>query len=176
MREKNLLVLSDTHGRRYAIDEVMDRLTFRPSAVLFLGDGLRDLSVLDAPRYEGIDLYAVAGNCDSFGVLTEDVPSERMVDVDGCRILMMHGHTRSVGSGQTRAIYRAAELGADVLLFGHTHRPCSYTVSADKMPSGKMLTVGNPGSLGEPRDGGEPSFGVLTVRDGVPLFSHGSLD
>ena len=173
MRDKNLLVISDTHGRSDAIKQVLAKLPFRPTALLLLGDGLRDFGILSSSLTEGIDVYTVAGNMDLY---SPDVPTERMVDVDGCRILMMHGHTRSVGSGQTRAIYRAAELGADVLLFGHTHCPCSYTVSADTMPSGKMLTVGNPGSLGEPRDGGGPSFGVLTVRDGVPLFSLGSLD
>lgn len=173
MREKNILVISDTHGRSDAIQAVIAKLPFRPAMLLFLGDGLRDFNILDRSLTDGIDIYKVAGNVDIYSF---DEPTERMVDVDGCRILMMHGNLYSVEYGQGRAIRRAAELGADVLLFGHTHKCCSYTVSASEMGSTKSLIVGNPGSLGEPRDRMERSYGLLTVRDGKALFSHGFLD
>ena len=51
-------------------------------------------------------------------------------------------------------------------------------------PEGKELSDGtclahpmwafNPGSLGEPR-GGKPSYGLLQIRNGQMLFSHGTL-
>jgi predicted phosphodiesterase len=40
----------------------------------------------------------------------------------------------------------------------------------------KTLIVANPGSLGEPKMGREPSFGILTIRDNGILFSHGVLN
>jgi putative phosphoesterase len=167
MKEASYLVLSDTHGATYAIKGVLEQLNFRPRGILFLGDVLDDLKVLEEEPYAGMDIYAVRGNCDFFA---NDVPATRMVDLDGCRVLLMHGHTCGVDGGHTNAIQSARMMDADVLLFGHTHKKCCYTVSGE---GGKGLLVGNPGSLSNPRDGGEPSFGVLTVRGGVPLFSHG---
>lgn len=170
-----ILVISDTHGRHYAIEEVLSRLNFRPRAVLFLGDGHRDLSVLSAERYAGIEVYAVAGNCDGWSTLTCDEPEVRTLVLEGCRIVMMHGHTFGIKYGHGEAIRYAEDQGADVLLFGHTHVPCAYMISAEETASGKPLIVANPGSLGEPRDGRAASFGVLTVRKGQFLFSHGEL-
>lgn len=171
MKESNYLVLSDTHGGKYYIEAVLKQINFRPTAVLFLGDVTADLSVLDKPQYAGIDRYAVRGNCDD---LFTETPETLMLDLDGCRVMLMHGHRCFVESGHGAAIAEAKRAGADVLLFGHTHIKCAYSVETDG-EGAHLLLVGNPGSLRIPRDGGGQSFGVLTIRDGVPLFSHGEL-
>ena len=172
----NILVLSDTHGRRHAIGRVLEQINFRPSAILFLGDGVRDLEFLaEDERYRDIPCYAVAGNCDASFVFPTHEPMERVLTLGGCCIVMMHGHTRGVRSSLVNALYYACEQDADVLLYGHTHVPYECTVAAEKTRHGKALVVANPGSLGEPRDGSGASFGVLTVRDGKALFSHGTL-
>ncbi len=172
----NILVLSDTHGRRYTIERVLEQINFRPSAILFLGDGVRDLEVLaEGDRYRDVPCYAVAGNCDASLVFPTHEPTERTLCLGGCRIVMMHGHTRGVKSSLMSALYYASEQDADVLLYGHTHRPYEKTIGAEHTRNGKSLIVANPGSLGDPRDGNRPSFGVLTVRDGKALFSHGIL-
>ncbi len=150
----------------------MKQLNFRPRMVLFLGDGVRDLAPLLG---DGMDYYAVAGNCDGSTVFPVDEPLVRTVVAEGCRIVMMHGHTFGVKYGERDAIRYAVEQNADVLLYGHTHRPCVHTVCAEETGNGKPLIVANPGSLGEPRDGGRASFGVLTVRNGIYMFSHGEL-
>lgn len=177
----DVLVLSDTHGRRRAIEQVFSQLNFRPSTLLFLGDGLRDLSVItENEKYESVSVFAVAGNCDGSILFPSDEPEVRTVILGGLRVVMMHGHTHDVKWGLGEAIAYAASKEADVLLYGHTHAPYEKMLSAgERLRDGtvlaKPLLVANPGSLGAPRDGHEPTFGVLTVRAGVALFSHGIL-
>lgn len=176
----DLLVISDTHGRSDTIRQTLSKLNFRPWAILFLGDGLRDLDVIaEDPRYEDLTVYSVAGNCDKFGFFPADAPDVRSVMVGELKILMMHGDTFGVKHGLGEARRYAAAQGADVLLYGHTHAPFVETLSAGDYIGGgvtlsKPLTVANPGSLGRPLFGHDRSFGVLTVRNGQILFSHGT--
>jgi predicted phosphodiesterase len=156
----------------------------RPSAVLFLGDGLRDFEDL-TDRHPELLTCAVAGNCDASLIFPPDEPPVRTLVLGGVTIVMMHGHTHDVRYGLGSAIRYAAEREADVLLFGHTHLPYERTLAAGTEVEGgrsygplvlkKSLTVANPGSIGQPRDGNGPCFGVLTVQGGTVLFSHGHL-
>ena len=168
----NILIISDSHGRSDLVCEVIDRTN--PDAILFTGDGLRDLSYVDP----SCEVYAVRGNCDlvTFSCAVEgDCPEETLVMISGARILLMHGHRYGVKSGLGSAIARAAERNADVLVFGHTHRPAELCIRPDA-DSGygaclqKPLWVFNPGSLGY---GG--SFGTLTIRNGQILFGLGEV-
>lgn len=170
-----LLVLSDSHGRPDLIEEVIRRA--RPDGILFAGDGLRDLTRLDIP----VPLWAVSGNCDwlSSPLIIQgqewEPAAEELITVEGIRILLMHGHKYSVKSGHTRAVYRAMELGADMLVFGHTHIPVEYSIRPDgasgESEAQKPLTVFNPGSLGD----GDGSFGTITIRRGQILCGHGTV-
>ena len=58
-------------------------------------------------------------------------------------------------TGLLHAQYRALEMNADILLFGHTHVPLVDAASRPMMM--------NPGSIGDPR---RPTYGVLEFRDG----------
>ena len=182
MRESfDVLVLSDSHGRRDAVVAVLSQLNFRPYAVLYLGDGLRDLSAITSDdRYADLSVYAVAGNCDGSIIFPSDEPEVRMVQLGEVRVLMMHGHTFDVKWGLGEAIAYAAKKEADVLLYGHTHAPYEKILpQGERLRDGtvlqKPLLVANPGSLGAPRCGQSPSFGVLTVKGKNVLFSHGTL-
>ena len=154
-----LIVISDTHGRRGRIKDVLS---------------LRDL---DGEALSG--LAAVRGNCDGFSLFSpQGTVTERMLCFDEFRILMMHGHEHNVKSGTDRAIAHAAAKGADILLYGHTH------VREEKYyPEGTLiggvtlerpLWVFNPGSLGQPSDG-ISSYGIIEIRNGSVLFSHGTV-
>ncbi len=169
-----ILVLSDTHGRRARIDEVLSRQRGY-DALLFLGDGLRDF---DTEKTAG--LVSVRGNCDTFSLFgaSADAPSERMIDADGFKLLAMHGHEHGVKSGIERAVLYAYKRGADALLFGHTHLPLERYYPAGSELCGvvtdRAMYAFNPGSLGSPR-AQEATFGVIEVRNGQMLFSHGRL-
>lgn len=168
-----LLVLSDSHGRPDLIEEALRRA--RPDGVLFAGDGLRDLSRVDIP----CPLWAVSGNCDwlTTPIIVNDrlleADTEELISVAGVRILLMHGHRYDVKSGPTRAVYRAMELDADLLVYGHTHVPVDHCLRPDdprtELSLPKPIHLLNPGSIG----GG--SFGTVTIRGGQILCGHGRI-
>ncbi len=166
-----IIVISDTHGKIHRIDEVIER-NRDYDALLFLGDGLRDFA-----GEKHLGLMAVRGNCDSelFG---RDTPNERMLTLDGVKLLMLHGHTHGVKSGIERAVLYAYERGADILLYGHTHEADERYFPAGSELCGKIIErhmyAFNSGSLGQPRSG-KPSFGILQIKNGQILFSHGNI-
>lgn len=168
-----LLVLSDSHGRPDLIEEAIRRV--RPDGILFAGDGLRDLTRVEIP----CPLWAVSGNCDWLSTpliingSALEPQTEELVTVEGIRILLTHGHKYGVKSGPTAAAYRALELGADILVYGHTHVPVEYRLPPAEggTEERKPLILFNPGSIGD-RDG---SFGTITVRNGVALCGHGKV-
>ena len=131
----------------------------QPQVILHLGDCVRDAQRLEE-RDPDIPLLGVPGNCDYGGL---DQP-ERLTELGGVRILMMHGHTRRVKSGPMAAIYAARECGADILLFGHTHVPLVDYDGA--------LWVMNPGAAG---DYTRPTCGLLTIREGIVTCSVQSI-
>lgn len=143
-----ILVLSDSHGNVENMVRCVERA--EPDVILHLGDCVRDAEALRR-QFPAIPMQTVPGNCD-WG--DTDAP-EVLTEYDGVRILMMHGHTRNVKLTALSAIYAAREVGAQVLLYGHTHYP---VVDYDG-----TLWVMNPGSVGR----GHPcTYGVITVADG----------
>ena len=143
-----VLVVSDSHGN---VDNLIRAAELtQPDYVLHLGDVQRDLEALRR-EFPGLAMEGVPGNCD-WGSYDQ---KERLIELGGVRILMLHGHTRNVKSSPMAAMYAAKECGAQVLLFGHTHRPM---VDND----GTLLTM-NPGAAG---DWEHPTCGVLTIENG----------
>ena len=143
-----ILVLSDSHGNVENMARCVE-LT-QPNAILHLGDCQRDAEALHR-LYPAIPLQGVPGNCDWGAVDSPEV----LTEYGGVRILLMHGHTRSVKASTLSAIYAAKEMGAQILLFGHTHRPLvDYDGS---------LWVMNPGTIGR---GGPCTYGIITISGG----------
>ena len=122
----NILVVSDSHGKVDKLIQAVEQT--HPDYVLHLGDCQRDLEKL-RQAFPMLPMEGVPGNCD-YGSC--DQP-ERLIELGGVRILMLHGHTRGVKSDVVRAVWAARECGAQVLLFGHTHRPlvahAPYTIN-----------------------------------------------
>ena len=144
----NVLVVSDSHGKVDKLIQAVEQV--HPGYVLHLGDCQRDLEKL-RQAFPMLPMEGVPGNCD-YGSC--DQP-ERLLEMGGVRIFMLHGHTRNVKSSPMSALYAAKEYGAQVLLFGHTHVPL---VDND----GTLLTL-NPGAAG---DRLHPTCGILTIDNG----------
>ena len=144
------------------------RAVRRPDGILFLGDGLRDAESLEAD----IPWYMVKGNCDWFG---GERPDEIVMALGGHTLLLTHGHKYGVKSGTGALLHHAAEVGADVVVYGHTHTPDLQIVDAGETVGGKILEkpiyLFNPGSIGS----FERSFGTVTLRPDCVFFSHGTL-
>ena len=165
-----LLIFSDSHGRVENMSAALDRQVKSPDAILFLGDGARDLDrlfLVDTP------LWAVRGNCDWSASDYAD-KTERLLYLEGHTILMVHGHEWGVKGGLGALIAHASDVDADIVLFGHTHQPTIKTIAAGEQIGKTILSrpmyLFNPGSIGY--DG---SFGTITLKGESVLFGHGKL-
>ena len=142
---KKLLVLSDSHGNVDAMEWVVRRE--KPDLILHLGDLCRDFDELRRRLPVTQAMQNVCGNCDGF----TEVPDQRVLQVEGTRILMTHGHRYQVKLGYALASAAAREVNANILLCGHTH------IALDRDLMGLHLL--NPGSCG----GGRGTYGLIEL-------------
>ena len=141
-------LISDTHGLlRSGVHEALTGVEL----ILHSGD-VGGSEILDELRLIA-PVRAVFGNTDPRGEagLTEEV----VFSIDGIRVHVSHGH--EVGSPTPAKL--AARYDADVVVFGHTHRPLVSRL-------GKQLFV-NPGAAGPKRFNLAPSVGRLTIARGT---------
>ena len=140
-----LLIFSDSHGSAAPLCAVTRRE--RPDLVLHLGDGSRDVLGLEYPPA----LLQVRGNCDG---PSPDVPERVTVNLEGVRLLAVHGHRNGVRQGLLPLHYLAQELGARLVCFGHTHCPTLVEEGG--------VTFLNPGAC----SGMHPTYAVAELSDG----------
>lgn len=153
-----ILVFSDSHGKYQRMADVFSRDLY--DAVLFLGDGISDFDRLCQGYMGSARMIAVKGNCDFF----DGTPEEKMLDLDGFKVLMLHGHTKNVKHGTSVLEYYAREKGVDLVLYGHTHSRDIRKIDGDK-----PFYIFNPGSIGAPGYL-NPSFGYIeTVKGQIVL-------
>jgi putative phosphoesterase len=145
-------VISDTHG--LLRPEVFDAFA-GVDHILHAGDvGGPDLLVqLGALA----PVTAVYGNTDDFD-LRGVLPQVATLQLDGFDIVVTHGD--QLGS-PTPAALNAAFPEAQIIIFGHTHRPLLTLVDV-------VVTVMNPGGAGPRRFNLPPSVGILELEPGIP--------
>jgi putative phosphoesterase len=95
---------------------------------------------------------AVFGNTDPPG--DPELLNEILVEVDGKRVHVSHGH--EVGRPTPAAL--AARYDADVVVYGHTHRQLVTELD------GRLFV--NPGAAGPKRFNLIPSVAKLTIEEG----------
>jgi putative phosphoesterase len=145
-------VIADTHG--LLRPEVFD--VFRGvDHILHAGD-LGPLDLL-AGLEELAPVTAVYGNTDGWEVRSK-LPQVARVELDGFRIVVTHGD--QLGSPTPEKL-QAAFPDAEILVFGHTHRPILTLVDV-------VVTVINPGGAGPRRFDLPPSVGILELEPGIP--------
>lgn len=138
-----ILVMSDTHGDTFVIDQVIKHVGL-VEAVFHCGD-----SELNSQHISLQSAYVVRGNCD----MDSSFPVEVLTVINGVKVFMTHGHLFQVNSTMMPLSYRAQEVGADIVLFGHTHFLGAELVN-------QSLFV-NPGSLSLPRGRSEKSYTII---------------
>jgi len=147
-----ILVLSDTHGdvnkAREAIKE-----NNNINLILHLGDYFRDAQKL-SKEFPEIPIEYIYGNSD---FMVDDIPAEKLLNLDGKKIFMTHGHKYSVKWGYEKLFEKAHETDADILLFGHTH-----VAEIVKNGSGYIL---NPGSISDARGGNSESYALIEINN-----------
>ena len=117
--------------------------------MLHLGDYSRDAEEL-VRRYPRLDIRFVKGNCDAWD--PSDTPESLLLRADGVTIYMTHGHRQNVKYTLDALANAVHFSGAQLGLFGHTHRS-EYKKMGD-------VTLFNPGSVGR----GRRSYGLITVK------------
>lgn len=110
-----LLLFSDSHGQIDRLQAMMARVqqSQKPDAILFAGDGLADLSYLNAD----CPVHAVRGNCDFLSTAKEDL----LLRYAGHTIYLTHGHAYRVKRTLGLLIAAAKEKQADIVVYGHNH-------------------------------------------------------
>jgi putative phosphoesterase len=133
-----LTVVADTHGTDdHRLSgrtlEAVREATF----VVHAGDFYTE-AVLDAFLAENGSLGGVVGNNDRPAV-RDRLPEQRVVQSEGMRLVVVHGHEHS----ETALSLLGRQEAADLVVFGHSHRPGIHE-SGD-------TTLLNPGSHAQPR-------------------------
>ncbi|ERI94239.1 phosphodiesterase family protein [Clostridiales bacterium oral taxon 876 str. F0540] len=141
-----IAVISDTHRHSYSINRAADIIKDM-DMLIHLGDNVDDVEIFKE-NFKG-KIINVRGNCD----FTSFTPRERLEEIEGKKIFITHGDKYSVKYDLLRLKYRAKEVGADIVLFGHTHQ------SLELYEDGIWFI--NPGSASLPRD----SFKSLAVLE-----------
>jgi len=161
-----ILIFSDSHGNSRGMEIAIAR---NPDvdALIHLGDGTAEFNIL-AELHPQMQSYHVAGNMEEWSSFGKRPVTEQILELEGIRILISHGHHYDVKESFTRYLGYAAARGVKAALFGHTHTALEYY----DPESG--ITLFNPGSISRPF-GGAPGFGTLEIRDGILLFGHGTL-
>ena len=148
-----IIVLSDTHGY---INNVVDKMMTmdKPDLIIHLGDNARDGEKVSQEL--GIESIVVKGNCDLDSIYNED----ELIEIKGKKIFLTHGHRYDVNGGLNRIYYKGLEIGADIILFGHTHIPIN--IKEDN------LIIMNPGSPTNPRKADKiPTFGLIDIKENI---------
>jgi len=145
-------VIADTHGLlRPAVFDVFAEVDH----ILHAGDVGSDEILIELQALAPVT--AVYGNTDGFDVRRR-CPQVATVELDGLYLTVTHGDQFGT---PTPDILRAAFPDADVIVFGHTHRPLLEMVD-------KTVTVMNPGSAGPRRFDILPSVGIMELEPGIP--------
>lgn len=145
-------IISDTHGLlRPEVFEVFQDV----DRILHAGD-IGPLDLLT--ELEAIaPVTAVYGNTDGFDVRAR-VPGVVETRIEGLDFVLLHGD--QLGSPTPDKLHQAFP-GADVIIYGHTHRPLLTTVDV-------VVTVMNPGGAGARRFDLPASVGIMELEAGLP--------
>lgn len=139
------LIVSDSHGLNKELKELFD--THKDYKIFHCGDYCINDKLL-----KEYNVNYVRGNCDFSRHSLEEI-----IDIDGFKILLTHGHKYDVKRTYTNIYYRALELNADYVFFGHTHRQSNFCEDG--------ITFLNPGSL-------KDSLSYIEVVEGIITFKR----
>lgn len=137
---KKIIVISDSHSNKKAIDKIFTELEF--DYLIHLGDGIDDLGTY---IYDD-RVKLVRGNCDFFS--NEKIESFLMVE----KVLLFftHGHEYGVKYTTSQILKRVLGTDVNLILYGHTHINKTETING--------ITLHNPGALSKSN-----SYSIITI-------------
>ncbi len=153
-----ILIVSDTHRRHANLEHLIQRVGSL-DLVIHLGDAEGEEDVIAS--IVGCPLEIIAGNNDFFSRLEK----EKELQLGKYKVLLTHGHYYYVTVGIEQLVEEACARGKNIVMFGHTHRPCIEYKDG--------ITVLNPGSISFPRqEGRRPSYILMEIdREGEAHYT-----
>lgn len=150
-----ILIVSDTHKSHRNLERVLE-IVKPVDMLIHLGDteGGEDYieALADCPS------HIIRGNNDFFS----DLLQEEEFELGGYHIFITHGHYYYVAMSEERLKEEARERGADIVMYGHTHKP-----ALTREPG--LITL-NPGSIAYPRQAGRrPSYMIMNMMPGEEI-------
>jgi len=143
-----VLIVSDSHGLTKELDVLRERHLAEVDLMIHCGD-----SELPPDHHSISGYLTVMGNCDFGG----GYPLETISEVAGRKFFITHGHRYSVKSTLMNLKYKAQEVNADIVCFGHSH------VFGAEVIDGILFL--NPSSLRLPRERFEKTYIILDLLD-----------
>ncbi|NLK45252.1 MAG: metallophosphoesterase [Treponema sp.] len=169
-----ILAVSDTHGAVKELEAILRAFCADCDAFVFMGDGVSDVLACLERAAQDEELLEILppvvafvrgnGDADSYFVnriendnivqIAMQVPDRQMLKIAGRNLLIVHGHRHGVDLGTETLTAAVEAMDADIVFFGHTHRPFFEEINAS--------LILNPGSISRPRGGFPPSFAVVS--------------
>ncbi|MEH7417228.1 metallophosphoesterase [Neobacillus drentensis] len=144
-----VLIISDSHGLTKELEIIRERHLHEVDLMIHCGDSQL------MPTDKSINGYlTVMGNCD-FGA---EYPLETTTEVAGRKFFITHGHRYSVKSTLMNLKYKAEEVHANIVCFGHSH------VLGAEVVGGTLFI--NPGSILLPRERFDKTYVILDLQTG----------
>lgn len=140
---KKIVVMSDSHGAIMAMNMVKER-EVDGDYYIHCGDS-------EASKEEMDGWITVRGNNDWLS----DFPDEVILEVEGVRIYVCHGHRFGYFDREAMMLSTLAEKHCQILLSGHTHVPACIEKHGYYMV--------NPGSTTLPRMKSQKGYCVITI-------------
>ncbi len=145
-----VLIISDTHGNHRNLDKILE-LVPHIDMLIHLGDVEGGEEYLN--KVLRCEKHMVRGNNDFFS----DLPKEDEFYIGRYKVFITHGHGHYVSLDPEYIKAEGIARHADIVMFGHTHRPFFY--ESDE------ITVLNPGSVSYPRQEGRKGSYMLMELD-----------
>ena len=154
-----VLIVSDTHGRHNGLDRALQEAG-DIDMLIHLGDVEGGEEYIDT--VVDCEKHIVRGNNDFFS----DLSREEEFYIGKYKIFITHGHSYYVSLDPEYIREEGKARKADIVMFGHTHRP--FFEEMDE------IIVLNPGSLSFPRqEGRKGSYMIMeTDGEGRPYFKQ----
>lgn len=145
-----VLIVSDSHGLTKELIELKNKYRTEVETMIHCGD-----SELEAHSEAMSEYIAVRGNCD----FDSNFVNDQLVSIksNGLAFYVTHGHIYNVKMTLMNLRYRAEEIGANVVCFGHSHIAGAELID-------NMLFI-NPGSIRLPRLRKEKTYAILEVDE-----------
>lgn len=153
-----ILIVSDTHGYHRNLDRALEAAG-TVDMFIHLGDVEGGEEYINA--VVSCEKHIVRGNNDFFS----ELPKEEEFYIGAKKAFITHGHNYYVSLDPRQIKEEGRARNADVVMFGHTHRPY--------MDQEHDITVLNPGSLSFPRqEGRKGSYMIMEIKEQGEVEYH----